>query len=54
MTALPVTHFLYLAFALFGVGLAGVFQSPKVFSARAKPWAGVILPVSTRTALSGR
>lgn len=24
MTALPVTHFLYLAFALFGVGLAGV------------------------------
>ena len=37
-----------------GVGLAGVFQSPKVFSARAKPWAGVILPVSTRTALSGR
>jgi NADH:ubiquinone oxidoreductase subunit K len=24
MTTLPVTHFLYLAFALFGVGLAGV------------------------------
>ena len=37
-----------------GRGAAGEVQAPKVFSARAKPASGLMSPVITSTALSGR
>jgi hypothetical protein len=37
-----------------GKAAAGLAQSPKACSASAKPCSGVMSPVSTRTALSGR